>query len=133
MAILHVAQVHQGLTLRLINPTTCTICLLKRRLCLGVNRGQRLQSGWRDPGNELGITETFVVTAIAKELSCIFEEESEVLGANVGLLSEAVPVAIASTVERNDQIVDRLRFRRYLAQCDSSAFKSGSEITTMSC
>ena len=48
------------------------------------------------------------------------------LGANVRLLRQALPVAMARAVERKDEIVDRFRLGGDLSQRDADAVESRS-------
>lgn len=48
------------------------------------------------------------------------------LVADLGLLGQTVPVAIASAVKGDDEVVTRFRLRGNLAQCDTSALERGS-------
>lgn len=73
--------------------------------------------------DELGITESLVVATVSKELSCVFEEEPEIFLANLGLLSQTAPIAIAGSVESEDKVIDRLGFGGDLAERDTSALK----------
>jgi hypothetical protein len=56
----------------------------------------------------------------------IFKEETEVFSADLSLLGQTIPVAIASAVKGKDEVVNRFRLRRNLAQCDTSALERGS-------
>lgn len=47
------------------------------------------------------------------------------LVADLGLLSQTVPVAIAGAVKGEDKIVNRFGLRRNLAQCDTGTLECG--------
>ena len=77
MAAVRVSKVHHGLLTGLIDTSSSAVCLLESRLGLRGERCQSLEGGCGDPRDKLGVTKSFIVSAIAQELSCIFEEEAE--------------------------------------------------------
>lgn len=132
MAGTRVTKVHKRLFLGLIDPTSSLASLLECCLCFRGSRGQSLQGRRWQSRNELGITETLVVTAVTKELNGIFQKEAKVFRADICLLGKAGPVPIAGTVEGDDEVVDRFGFGRDLTEGNSSSFEGSSRIASQS-
>lgn len=99
MPLLGISEVHHRLFTGLVYPSSSGVGLLESHLRLRSSRRQSLKCGCGQPRDELRVTKALVISAVAQELTRIFKEETEIIGADLCLLGEAVPVAIGSMVQ----------------------------------
>lgn len=123
MSIVQEAQMHQAL---IIARENSTLCLLIELLCLCGTSSQCRKNLLLASGNELGVSKAFVVTAIAQELSSVFEKILQIVVADADFLLERDPIAVAIFVKRYYEVVDWLRFRADLAESDSCTGEGSS-------